>query len=257
VPEKEKGIETLEKGNLYFFYRPRVEEEDPDAKADLQRLYLVLNPQTPKERYRLMIVGRKKMPEPEKSGGERLWGFVDMVRKDADSVREALGARDYRTKTRGERHDPAARPCGEGVYRILRHGDHTHLVYVLELPERRDEVQEALDIEAEASYIISVKNPEKSAPRAAGLDEEQKADYPKRLREVFRGRRFADADPVDFLNKEGTEFVLISATADIREELGIEVDGESESKGSADLFKEMGIETSRRPVEPLFKGEWT
>lgn len=256
MAEKE-NIETLENGNIYFFYRPRVQEEDPEGKADIQRLYMVLNAESPKERFRLSIIGRKKLQDPDQSGGAREWGFVDLVRKDPKTIREALGPETYTTKTRGERHDPAARPCGEGVYRILRHQDHTHLVYVLELPEKQSEVQQELGIAEEASYIISVKNPEKGAPRAAGLQKERQADYPKNLQEKFRERRFAEVDPADFLNHEGTEFVLVSASADIREELGIELDAEKESEYSADIFKELGIDKSQRPVEPLFEGEWT
>lgn len=256
MPEKENGIDTLEKGNIYFFYRPRVEEEDPKGKSDVQRLYMVLNPKTPKKLYRLSIIGSKKMPDPKNRGGSREWGFVDMVQKDPDSIRDALKGDTYQTKTRGQRHLPAARPCGQGVYRILRHGDHTHLVYVPELPKKVGEVQQALDIEAEASLIISVKNPEKGGPRAAGLKEEQKAEFPKSLQKIFRDRKFADVDPVDFLNHEGAEFLLVGASDDIREELGIRLDAEKESGQSADIFNQMGIDKSEQPVEPLLKGDW-
>ncbi|MFP4348723.1 MAG: hypothetical protein ACOC0H_00255 [Thermodesulfobacteriota bacterium] len=258
MAENENGneLETLEKGNIYFFYRPRVEEEDPEGKSDVQRFYMVLNPEDPKERFRLAIIGRKKLPKPERAGKARDWGFVDMVRKDPKSIREALSEENYRTKTRGERHNPAARPCGEGVYRILRHEDHTHLVYLLELPKSEDAVQDELGIEEEASYIISVKNPERGGPRAAGLKEERQAEYPKTLQEIFRDRKFADADPPDFLNHEGTEFLLIGASGDPKEELGITLNAEKESKHSADVFKQMGIDKSERPVKPLFEGEW-
>ena len=32
--------------------------------------------------------------------------------------------------------NPPARPAAEGIYAIVRHGDHTHLAYVIELPQR-------------------------------------------------------------------------------------------------------------------------
>jgi hypothetical protein len=37
-------VETLEKGNIYFFYRPRVEEENPQGKDDIQRLQKTAGP---------------------------------------------------------------------------------------------------------------------------------------------------------------------------------------------------------------------
>jgi hypothetical protein len=201
--------------------------------------------------------GCKKLQDPERSGQAREWGFVDLVRKSPKSILEALGEESYQTKTRGKQHLPAARPCGEGVYRILLHGNHTHLIYVLELPQSRDEVQEELGIEDEASYIISVKNPEKGSPRAAGLTKERSADFPKSLQHNFRDRRFSEADPPDFLNHEGTEFILVGASKDIYEELGIRLKAEKESEYSADIFKQMNVDKKNRPVEPLLHGKWT
>jgi hypothetical protein len=55
------------------------------------------------------------------------------------------------------------------------------------------------------------------------------------LQDRFRDRRFCEADSPDFLNYEGTEFVLISAAEDVSEELGIELHPEDESVISADI----------------------
>jgi hypothetical protein len=54
-----------------------------------------------------------------------------------------------------------------------------HLSYALELPKRRGDVQKALRIPREASYAISIKNPDKGSPEYAGLQDEDKAEYPK------------------------------------------------------------------------------
>ena len=59
-------------------------------------------------------------------------------------------------------------PCGEGVYGIVKHKNRTYLAYVLELPELPGiqklvrahllgEVQHAMNIEKEGSFVISVK----------------------------------------------------------------------------------------------------
>ncbi len=246
---------SLERGNIYFFYQPKVEEDSPGGLSDIQRFYMILNPEE-KERFRLTIIGNKKMPDPSRSGHKRFWGFVDTVRKSPDSLMSQLEGEIYRTKTRGERRLPPGRPAGEGVYRIIRHEDHTHLAYALELPEKPGKPQEQFNIEEEASYIISIKNPESGSPQAAGLAEERKAELPKYLQEKFRGRRFVEADPPEFLDKEGIEFILISASVNIEEELGVTLHPQNEDEHSADIFKTLRLDRSEHPVKPLLQGEW-
>lgn len=61
MAEKEQ-IETLEKGNIYFFYRPKVDVADEISKAeDVQDFYFVLGPESGK-RYRIINMGRDRMP---------------------------------------------------------------------------------------------------------------------------------------------------------------------------------------------------
>src|SRR5690606_27537612 len=121
---------------------------------------------------------------------------------DPRKIEKEFEGSSYRTKTRGERHEPPARPAGEGVYSLARHGDHTHLIYALELPKEPGEPQRQLRIEEEGSYIISVKNPEAPSPPRAGLSEDQKTDFPQKLQELFDGRKFLPVDPPDFLDHE-------------------------------------------------------
>mgnify|MGYP001088956072 CR=1 FL=1 len=257
MAKKDDGekVKTLERGDIYFFYRPKIEEEEPESLEEVQRLYMVLHPEG-EEKYRLSIIGRKKLPDPSASGKSRYWGFVDLVRKDPKKLRDELGRDRYHTKTRGEREVPEARPLGEGIYRISRHDGHTHLLYALELPKQPGEAQQEFQLEEEASYIISVKNPEKPTPRQAGLSEARDAEYPKKLQKKFRDRRFADADPPEFMDHEGTQFIMVAASEDIQEELGIELQTEKESKASADVFKDLRVDKSKHPVKPLFEGEW-
>ena len=251
--KKKYEIQTLEQGDIYIFYRPRVEVEQTEGLSDVQRFYMVLSSNS---FYRLLVIGRKKMPDPEPQGHRKSWGFVEMVADNADTIRDELSGSEYGTKTRGQRFQPGARPAGEGVYRLLRHGDHTHLVYSLDLPQEPGEVQEELQIEEEASYIISVKNPEQGGPQALGLSEDTKVDYPQDLRDVFDGRKFASADPPDLLNYDGAEFILIPAAGDIDEELGIELDADRESLDSDELFKDLRMGKRNRSIEPLTRGEW-
>jgi hypothetical protein len=248
-------VETLEDGHIYFLYRPRVEEHEPSGPDDLQQLYMVLSP-TGKKSYRLAIIGREALPDPTREGHERYWGFVDAVTATPRELMDGLTEQTYQTKTRGTRHQPAARPAGEGVYALLRHDDHTHLAYALELPSDTGAVQTALNIADEASYVISVRNPEKGAPPRAQLPERQKADFPQRLMEVFHDRKFAEVDPPEFLDHEGAAFVMIAASESPEEELGIELDTDREDRASADIFNDLRLRKSEHPVEPLLKGDW-
>jgi hypothetical protein len=252
--ERSGNAAVIEQGNVYFLYRPKVDTGEAESVDYVQRLYMVLSPHG-KARYRLIVLGRKRLPEIQ-GGGQRYWGFVDKVAKDPKALRTELEEQHYRTKTRGERSVPAARPAGEGVYALVRHGGHAHLAYALELPQRPGEVQEELNIEEEASYIVSVKNPEQPSPRGAGLGKAQKADFPKHLQERFAGRRFIDPDPPELLDHEGAEIVLIGARDDPREELGVELDPQDEDLASAEMFSDLRLRKSQHPVKPLVEGEW-
>ena len=55
-----------------------------------------------------------------------------------------------------------------------------------------------------------MKNPEAASPPQAGLGK-QKAKYPEYLQETFHGRRFISTDPVEFLDYDGSELLLIGA----------------------------------------------
>jgi hypothetical protein len=230
-----------------------VEEHEPEGLRDVQRFYIVLRPEGGRL-VRLLVVGRKRLPKAESH--DRNWGFVDLVTDSGQKVEEALRETRYSTGTRGERAQPAARPAGEGVYALLLRGDQLHLAYALELPAEPDEVQEAFRIAPEAAYALSIKNPDASSPKGAGLSEDEKADYPDRLQEEFRGRRFARED-ARLLDHEGAEFILVGARRDPERAYDIDLEEEDEDAyARADAIRKLHAVRSRHPVEPLFKGTW-
>jgi hypothetical protein len=158
----------------------------------------------------------------------------------------------YDTKTRGTRVQPEARPAGEAHYAVVEHDGHSHLAYTLELPRRRGNVQKALGIEREASFIAAVRNPDTPAPRGTGLPQRERAEFPKRLFEIFRGRRFAPLNPPDFLDYEGAEIILIGAAEDAERELGIDFDTRRERLESVDLLRDLRIRLGEDiPAGPL------
>lgn len=250
--EQERETEVLEEGDIFFLYRPRVEREDPANIGDVQRFEMVLRPHGG-EKVRLLIVGRKRLPETERH--ERHWGFVEAITDKARDLESELRGKSYETATRGERWQPAARPAGEGVYAITLEDGRMHLSYALELPEKPGEVQDAFRIAQEASYALSIKNPEKGKPANAGLREEDEADYPKKLQEEFRGRRFARED-VHLLDYEGAEFILIGARSDPESEYGLDLGPEHEDYEHAEIIRRLRMVKSRHPVKPLFDGRW-
>jgi hypothetical protein len=260
LPRLARGLRRLtvdmasvrERGDIYFAYRPRIGEEHPESLAEVQRLYAILSPSdTPV--YRRLVIGRKRLPDIP--AHERNWAFVDRVTRRPEALEHELEAHGYETKTRGKRELPAARPAGEGVYAIVEHAGHTHLAYALELPERPGAAQHELGIEAEASYIVTVRNPQKPGPPGAGLEPRERPDYPKALRERFANRRFAPLEP-EFLDYEGTELILIGAREEPEQELGIELDRERESIQSADIFNDLKMQRSKQPIRPLVEGAW-
>ena len=251
---KSERVDVMERGDIYFAYRPKIDVETPKGIDDVQRFYMILKPREA-DRYRMVVFGQKKLPEVEGSG-KRYWAFVDKVSRKVDDVTRELGAEQYETKTRGERTRPAARPAGEGVYALVRHGDHTHLAYVLELPAEGSDVQRELNIRDEGSYIISVKNPQTPSPRGMGLGEHEEAEFPKRLQERFRNRRFINVDPPEFLNHEGAELLFVGAAADVSDELGITLDAERETEDTAEVFSDLELDRQEHPTAPLLKGEW-
>ncbi|XP_039170076.1 uncharacterized protein LOC104444791 [Eucalyptus grandis] len=296
-------VEIQERGEIFFFYRPKVEREAAHGADDVQRLYIVLRPESgerPVEEkqdphsgkegadpnssdkatvegghgsqevniekqalLRLIVMGKKSLPDPSKRSRPH-WGFVEMVTTKIDDIKSALKAEEYDTSTRGHRHTAAARALGEGVYRILRHKSkgkkaHTHLIYKLEFPpeDEKQEPQESLNIEREGSFLIQIKNPDQHGAGPSqfrGLQSKRKAVFPAHLQGQFGQLRYSPADPPDFLNYEGCELLLISASDDIEEELGLELKAEGEADPScSDLLETFG-ETA--PVDALLRGTW-
>jgi hypothetical protein len=246
--------DVVEDGDIYFLYRPRVAHPDVGSLDEVQRLLVVLRPWRVR-RLRLLIIGRKRLPEI--GAHDRFWGFVDEVAGSPEELHRALGGRTYQTKTRGERVQPPARPVAEGAYVVARHGDHTHLAYQLELPDRRGAPQRELNIEHEASYIISVKNPQVPSPPGIGRRRPAvDARLPHQLQDRFGTRRFIPVDPPDFLDHPGVEFVLIAAAQDASRELGLDLDAYVERTSHHNLVQDLRIDRRDRPVEPLFAGKW-
>jgi hypothetical protein len=245
---------VLERGDVFFFYRPDVEQDSPNRLLDVRRFHVVLRPEG-RDVLRLITIGRKTLPSKD-DGDRNHWGFVDRVFRSPDELLEALSGGTYETETRGERHLPRARPAGEGVYALARAGRSSVLAYALELPEEPGEVQKAFHIEREGQFVLSIKNPEAARPAGIGLDEDRRAEFPEELMERFGARKWIAADPPEFLDYEGAELVLIGGDDSQGQDPSLGLQPEAEDERSAEIFEVLKIDRSDRAAKPLFEGAW-
>jgi hypothetical protein len=243
-------IKVLERGDVFFLFRPGVEHLAPQGLLDIRPFYMVLHPQR-NERFRLIAIGKKKLPEGA-DGSQRHWGFVDGVFGTAEDLRQVAVAGSSGMEPGGGSFHPA----GEGLYALLVHGNHTHLAYVLELPEFPGEVQQAFNIKSEGRFVIAVKNPEAASPSGAGLEFDRKPDFPPELCSRFSDRRWLPVDPPDFMDHPGAELVLIGGRDDLGEDLRIELEAQPEDAETAEVFRDLHLEKSERTIKPLFEGVW-
>ncbi|GFZ11619.1 hypothetical protein Acr_23g0000040 [Actinidia rufa] len=260
------GLDSTERGEIFFFYRPKINEEEAHRPDDVQRLYIVMRPRSSGERQRRTPVEEKQDP--------RHSATKEAHAKDGSSFllllqpsRWTWYPEEYDTSTKGHRCKSPARALGEGIYRILRHSTasggkitHTHLIYKLEFPpeNEKNEPQESFNTKREGSYLIQIKNLDQHAGSSQfrGLQNKRKAVIPAHLQGKFGIFRYCPADPPDFLNYEGCEFLLIWASDDIEEELGLDLKPEScepVDASCSDLVKTFGETAS---TIPLFKGAW-
>lgn len=137
----------MEKGHVFFFYRPKVEESEEQQHQitslnDVAKFYMLLSPlsSSSEDRVHTLLVMTGKML-PRLAQHDRRGAFVDMTSTDLSEIISILGEKEYDTRvTHQHRYSPPARPCGEGLYEIILHGTspkhtgHTHFIYELEVP---------------------------------------------------------------------------------------------------------------------------
>jgi len=175
--------DILEKGDVYYFYRPKVEAETP---RDVQRFYMIMKAV---DIYRLINIGGKELPGTEKGARRRRWAIITMVTETPETLKEVLKGGEYETKTRGTRHMPPAAPIAEGRYALVRQTDHAEFVHKLKR-EQPEEIEELFSLMREESFVLAVKNPDihvKGFPKS-------KPDYPAEFENRFAGRRWIPAE---------------------------------------------------------------
>jgi hypothetical protein len=243
-------LELLETGHLYCYYRRKLEEDYPLGAADMQRFMMVLNP-LDRRMYRVAVLGVKRV-EPVSQAWRLICGFINKVAATLDQVESEINARTFASKSRHERHFKMPHLLAEGVYSLMRHEDHTHFAYSLEILPHDAEIAQEFSVVPEACYHLKINNPTKPSPVGMGLYNELKAEYPPRLQRLFTNSRYLPADRTEFLDYDGTGVLLVDPRADTADS----TDGagfENELAAIEEITEHVRILGAQIPREPLFR----
>lgn len=221
-------VSVLEEGDIYFFYKPKRGVEQPRSIEDIARFYFVLQ-ESGSRPPRYVVMGNKKMPQFE-VGDKTSWGFIQIV-----------GGRGFEITGRSSKQASknSSRPAGEGIYAIVSHRTHSHLMYTLELPKEVGEVQKAFNIKKEADYILMQR--------------------PAEIGPSFMDLPYSNFLPVRdnyHMNKNGTQLLLIGVGPDIGR-IGISAEAEKESLNTSDLINKLKVDVKRHPITSLISGHWS
>jgi hypothetical protein len=254
--------EILEYGDIYFFYRPKVDSQEVKSIDDVRRFFMVTSPEeratksdkekTHRQLYRLFVIGKKSLPEIRQSearSSERYWARVGGIFEKPDELTKELLSDEFR---KGD----LARPVGEGKYAIVKHQNHAELAYILELPKEPGEAQKELGIEKEASYIVTVINPTKPIPEGYP-SADQSPQYPDSIQQEFKeAENFIPLSRnLELVNYQNAQIILIGAREGkdaIKKDIGIEI---KEEPSSADIFSKLKVRKEQIPVKPIIEGK--
>lgn len=184
--------QVVERGDISFFFRPAVQPADALVTTlGVQSFFFVLS--SDQGVHRRVRVGKKHMP----TQGKRFWARVERVGSLQRVLGDLMEDEHYHTKTRGDRYQPGARPIAQGCYAFVRHDDHLHLAYRLDLVEP-DSPEEVRPPEAASHVVLFEASPRKRATWTT-------VGEPSRL------------------DLQGEELVLVGVDEEPERELGIEV----------------------------------
>lgn len=244
----------LERGDLYFLYRPKTVAADtpesaiiPHELTDIQSFYIILKPEKDPH-YRLLLSGKKRLPHLKKH--EKHWLRMEFVTTNQQALAESLQGLTYSTQTRGQRKQPDIRGCGEGIYHLVWFEHSTYLIYALSFPKQLGEVQKSFNIAKEGSYVLSIKNQYLNR-----LQGGKRAHWPRHLQERFGDRRFIPANPPELLNYTGAEILWIGARENWPADPMHRYATHHPLVGS-DVFKQLKLWKNEHATIPLFEGKW-
>lgn len=242
-------IEILGKGDLYAFYRPKVEERSPSGPSDIQRFFLILK--FGQSHYTLLALGKKRMPVEATHRLE--YAFVENVAESQQGFHQWLEEKNYDTATQGKRHLPSARALAEGKFILFQHRNVAHFAYELQT-QTMGPIQNDVDLVPKANYVISIKNPHHEGGK--GLPPEERAKYPQKLQEAFGDYKFMPLRDLDYLRYRGAELLLIDEKSADSEFSSSEVQSAFKSFPHKEIGKELQLDKAHISQKPLQSGQW-
>lgn len=240
--DKDIASTILEKGIIYFFFRPRVNVDEPQDVNDVARSFMVLRPLPldaklgdgpigDEKNCRLLVLPKKVLP---KSGKDRFLTFVEKSKTSFADLKESfLTGSEYYTKTQGMKHTAPVTPLAEGIYAITSTGRESHLAYIINIPSTPGEVQKDFGLRERGSFVASVKNPDKP-PTGQQQSLPQGPEYPSELIDEFRGLRWKPLEP-KFLDYDNAQFLMIGEDFD----KAIEERPKDDREGNVPAMQEM------------------
>lgn len=237
-------LKKIEKGDIYFFYRNKADIDRAKSLNDVQRLYMIIVPDDG-DKGRMFVIGKKRMPKLSRSKPKAREWMMNIMTDQPQNIGEELRPAEYETKTKGSRRLSEAFPAGEGRYALVEHDGHTEFAYRLVNPEKPRKPQKELELKPEASYVISVRNPD---IHVKGFPEEQPG-YPQSLMKLFAEKRWIDISQPELLDYENAQLVLVGAR-DRLDEMDLKIPGKPK------LFKNLSLDKKEWPTEALFKGNF-
>src|SRR5215467_2842596 len=108
---EENKDSTLEHGDLFFFYRPKIDSTEVEELEDVGRFYMVTSPEqnqkaSKKHIHRLFLLGQKRLPEiveGKSTPRERNWALNILSTSNPEDIHKELMPAEYDTETRGKR----------------------------------------------------------------------------------------------------------------------------------------------------------
>lgn len=202
--------QTLETGNIYFFYRTGIRNEVQNNPEAVQHFYLVLKP-LERAKFRILsMVRRTHGNTPDFS--QPIWGAVegiDYLQLDPDNPwQQAL----LFPEDNQPLNLPDALPVARGRYSIIKMKDVHHLLYNVDDENQALSFTEKFRFPTHGCYAIQIKNPDKKMTVTMLPDTSRKVKFPRHLQEQFRNRPFVSKEAHECLDYAGAEFLMIATT---------------------------------------------
>lgn len=136
------------------------------------------------------------------------------------------------------------------------------------MPQEIGEAQKELGIQKEATYIITVINPNKPVPEGYRTAEAEHPKYPEVIEKYLNNsqERFISlSQNLNLINYQNAQVVLIGAREGkdiIKQEIGLDIKTEDEGgdkenlSSTSDIFTKLKLRKEQIPIKPIIEGKF-